>query len=165
MNNWLNLSAPAFLLLHVAVVMSTWKGSWEKRGSMNITYVNYLATWLAFYRCSEMLVFIPPSHFLGLWLLHLSFCLTLINYKPVLRRQINHPERKCSHWLSFRMVGLSGRALTGFWPWRSGGFPVNAVSSRPSPGLFWVYWFQSKFPQLLGQAVGWGLGKWGSLRK
>lgn len=168
LDNSFNLSAPPFLLLHMALVMFTWRGLWEKRGWMNITYVKYLATWLAPCRCSEMLGFPPaPFLFLSLWLLHLLFCLTLTNYEPALHRQVNHPETKCSPWLSFHMMGFSKRVLPALrlvlelW-----GFPVNSDSSRLSLGLLWVSWFQSTFLwQLLGQDLRWGLGKWGPLRK
>lgn len=118
----------------MAVVMFTWRGLWEKRGWMNITYVKYLATWLAPCRCSEMLGFPPaPFLFLSLWLLHLLFCLTLTNYKPALHRQVNHLETKCSPCHSTCWASVKGYFLHLDWSWSS----EDSQSILTAPGSPW----------------------------
>lgn len=127
-----------------------------------------LATWLARNKCSGML-FPPPPPSLPLLSFQVClyslyrFCLSFIYCKPALCRQVNHPETPRSHWMSVHITGISE------WKGPSGTETSLGALRGPRwlcqlqalPGLFWVSWFQSKFPwQLLGPALGWGLGKW-----
>ena len=104
-----------------------------------------------------------PSLCLGLWLLHLPFCLIWIHYKPALYGQINHPEAGHSPWMSFHIVGVRGRAHPGLGQsGSSGGVPSQLLSSRLSP-CSWdgFLGFRPGFHSSFWGTV-WG-GAWGSV--